>query len=278
MARQTKEDRIKELEKQLENTQKWLRQAEERNQKLVNDAETEFLNSPTYNQLKDQLSFYKDLSELNSINIANYKKMLQQSRENARKVFEDNKRLLEGTGNEYSVGMTEGAHDQADYQKLLDSIHDLQGKLCAKELYLKLCKKEMERLRALAANVQKENEQILNTDNINNEIVVQLEKYKVENENLKKELEFNQNKLQVYESMTNAYDVGVNDKYIERFIEQNQQKMTKGKKGAPVKIKEETINNIINMRQNGCSIRAIAKATNVSVGMVHLIIKRNQQQ
>lgn len=93
MAYQTKEARIKELEKQLENTKKWLQQEEERNIKLVKDAETDFLNSPTYNQLQEWLSFYKDMSELNSINLGNYKKMLQQSRENARKVYED-KELL----------------------------------------------------------------------------------------------------------------------------------------------------------------------------------------
>lgn len=278
MARQTKEARIKELEKQLENTKKWLQQAEERNIKLVKDAETDFLNSPTYNQLQEWLSFYKDLSELNSINMGNYNKMLQQSRENARKVYEDNRRLLEKIGNEYVVGMTEEAHDQADYQKLMDSVHELQGKLCAKEFDLKICKEEMEKLSAIAAAVQKENEQILNADDVNDEILAQLEKYKVENNNLKRELIFCQNRLQAYEDIVSDSSV-INDEInIERFIEQNQQKMIQKKKGAPRRIKEETINIIIGMRKKGYSIRMIAEATGVSVGKVHQIIQRNNQQ
>lgn len=132
--RQSKEAKIKELEKRLADTMKWLEETQKRNAVLVEQAEQEFLNSPTHYQMQQEIEFYKSLNKLNDINLANAKKHTMRADENLRQVYEDNKRMCEHEGDtDYWIGITECWREAKEYEKLREEIRELKGKIEQKE-------------------------------------------------------------------------------------------------------------------------------------------------
>lgn len=59
--KQTKDDQIKALEQQVEDLLEVVKQQNNRINQLQKDAETEFLNSMTYQQMKDEIKVLKSI-------------------------------------------------------------------------------------------------------------------------------------------------------------------------------------------------------------------------
>ena len=59
-----RQSKTQRLQSELDNYKKWLQESEARNQKLRDNAENSFLNSPTYNQMIEKIGFIEALNKL----------------------------------------------------------------------------------------------------------------------------------------------------------------------------------------------------------------------
>lgn len=159
MARQSKDEKIKDLEKRLVETQKLYEQVSKRNQEMIQQAENSFLNSATYNQMKQELERLKSLNKLNDIHLASVKKQSISMDEYTKQIYEDNKRMCENEANtNYWVGITENWHDAKEYEKLRDEIHELKGMLEQKEQAIADRDTEINRLQWIIAKDNDKNQ------------------------------------------------------------------------------------------------------------------------
>lgn len=111
--KQSKEAKIKELERRLKQTEGWLEETQKRNAEMAQQAENSFLNSATYHQMQQEIEFFKSLNKLNEINLASA-----------------NKRMCEHEGDtEYWIGITECWREAKEYDKLREEIRELKGKV-----------------------------------------------------------------------------------------------------------------------------------------------------
>lgn len=156
--RQSKEAKIKELEKRLADTMKWLEDTQKRNAVMAEQAEQGFLNSPTYYQMQQELEFFKSLSKLNDIHLASAKKQTMRADEHLRQVYEDNKRMCEHEGDtEYWIGITECWREAKEYEKLREEIRELKGKVEQQEQSIADRDAEIHRLQMVIGEFKCEN-------------------------------------------------------------------------------------------------------------------------
>lgn len=159
MARQSKDEKIKDLEKRLVETQKLFEQVSKRNQEMIQQAENSFLNSATYNQMKQELERLKSLNKLNDIHLASVKKQSISMDEYTKQIYEDNKRMCENEANtNYWVGITENWHDAKEYEKLRNEIHELKGMLEQEEQAIADRDTEINRLQWIIAKDNDKNQ------------------------------------------------------------------------------------------------------------------------
>lgn len=129
MPRQTKEDKIRELEETNRKHLEWIDQLSKRNQELAGAEEGTFLHSPTYLQMQSELNFFKNLSNLNERLLAEQKKKTLAADDKVRQIYEDNRQLtLKNADMEYFVGIVENRHDAREYMELRDKILGLEAK------------------------------------------------------------------------------------------------------------------------------------------------------
>ena len=156
--RQSKEAKIKELEKRLADTMKWLEDTQKRNAVMAEQAEQGFLNSPTYYQMQQEIEFFKSLSKLNDIHLASAKKQTMRADEHLRQVYEDNKRMCEHEGDtEYWIGITECWREAKEYEKLREEIRELKGKVEQQEQSIADRDDEIHRLQMVVGEFKCEN-------------------------------------------------------------------------------------------------------------------------
>lgn len=148
MPRKTKEDKIQHLEKLLALSQETIELLSKRNSELVEVEEGTFIHSPTYLQMKEEISFLKNLKILDEYSIASANGRIRKADSAYRQVYEDNVRLTsENADIDYFVGITENFHEAYEYQKLKNEIDSLNGKLEQKEILIKNQENEILRLR-----------------------------------------------------------------------------------------------------------------------------------
>lgn len=151
-----RQSKTQRLQSELDNYKKWLQESEARNQKLRNQAENSFLNSPTYNQMMEKIGFIEALNNLNQSHIKHLESQKEKVSEAVQQVFADNKAMMEhyregDEENPYFIGLTENWHDAKDYMKLKSDIADLKGKVSALETLLKDRDAEITRLQWVIA-------------------------------------------------------------------------------------------------------------------------------
>lgn len=148
MPRKTKEGKIQHLEKLLALSQETVELLSKRNNELVEAEEGTFMHSPTYLQMKEEISFLKNLKVLDEYSIASANGRIRKADSTYRQVYEDNVRLTsENADRNYFVGITENFREAKEYQKLKDEIDSLNGKLEQKEFLIKNQEDEIIRLR-----------------------------------------------------------------------------------------------------------------------------------
>lgn len=129
MPRQTKEDKIRELEETNRKHLEWIDQLSKRNQELAEAEEGTFLHSPTYLQMQSELDFFKNLSNLNERLLAEQRKKTLVADDKVRQIYEDNRQLtLKNADMEYFVGIVENRHDAREYMQLREKILGLEAK------------------------------------------------------------------------------------------------------------------------------------------------------
>ena len=107
-----RQSKTQRLQSELDNYKKWLQESEARNQKLRDNAENSFLNSPTYNQMMEKIGFIEALNKLNESHIKHLGSQKEKVAEAVQQVFADNKAMMEHykEGDEekpYFIGPTE---------------------------------------------------------------------------------------------------------------------------------------------------------------------------
>lgn len=128
MPRRTKAEKIEELEKTLADYKVFLEETQKRNQELLEVEEHTFLHSPTYLQMKEQITFLENLIKLDEYNLVVAKKSARKIDATIQQIYDDNKRLTEEHADtEYFVGITENWHEAMEFKKLQNEVLRLQA-------------------------------------------------------------------------------------------------------------------------------------------------------
>lgn len=171
--RVSKEMKIKELEKQLEDTRKWLDEAERRNQDLINKKENDFINSPTYRQMMEEIKFLKSINKLNENRISNLESKKISADETIRQIYQDNIKMLANySDHSYFIGIAERIHETQEYLDLRSQVTKLQGKVEGLNTFLKDRDTEINRLQMVIAEMdQQQSDTVSQVDVIEHRII-----------------------------------------------------------------------------------------------------------
>ena len=154
--------KCQKLEQELERYKKWLEDSEERNRKLREQAENSFLNSPTYHQMAERISFVESLNKLNESHIKSLERSKQRVDNAVQQVYADNKAMLEhykpdyveDGENPYFIGITENYHDSKEYEKLRTKVSDLEGTIKGYDTIVADRDSEIERLQGIIGELR----------------------------------------------------------------------------------------------------------------------------
>lgn len=156
MAKETKESKIKKLEEKVAMLEKCLEQSSKNITEMQQRGEDSYLNSPTYYQMQQQISFYKAIADLNQMHIDSQRKWGYRQADKVQQVYEDNKRLMEQAGEEYHIGCM--VREETEYEKLREEIRELKGALDGKNLNLVARDKMIADMMEQIAELQAEND------------------------------------------------------------------------------------------------------------------------
>lgn len=152
LSKETKEVKIRKLEERLEETIGQLEKVLKYNHEMSEQAENDFLNSPTHHLLQQELEFFKSLNKLNEIHLANAKKQIMRADEHLKQIYEDNRRMCaHREDTEYWVGITEYWHEAREYENLREEIQELKGKIDQKDQAIADRNDEIRRLQWIIA-------------------------------------------------------------------------------------------------------------------------------
>lgn len=161
MPKKTKAEKIEELEKTLAEYQGLLSEVQKRNQELLKVEEHTFLHSPTYIQMKEQITFLENLIKLDEYNLAAAKRSARKIDASIQQIYDDNKRLTEAYADtEYFVGITENWHGAMDFKKLQDDVLRLQASVEQKTEAIVSRDAEIYRLQMLLAEEHQKSESV----------------------------------------------------------------------------------------------------------------------
>lgn len=119
------------------------------NAKLLENGEYSYLNSPTYHQNKERISFLENCEKLNEWNLQNVESKTIRVEDAVRQVHEDNKRILANQDcPEYFIGITENFHSAEEFIALKEKIAGLEGKIRGMKTTLQNREEEIRRLQA----------------------------------------------------------------------------------------------------------------------------------
>lgn len=152
MAKQTKSDRISELEKKVAAYEALMKTHEQNDGKFIDAAEETFLKSPSYMQMKERILTLERMNALSEYIATTTKKNAKRMDATIQRIYEDNKKLTEKQASvEYFVGLTQNQHKAEQYTALQDQITDLKATLEVKDQLLAEKDEEIRRLQALLA-------------------------------------------------------------------------------------------------------------------------------
>lgn len=157
MAKETNAAKIKRLQHELDMCNSNMEALYNANQKLVEQAEQDFLNSPTYQQMRDRITFLESVVKLDEYHIQSLKADMQKIDDKTRQIYEDNRKLVENKDNtEYFIGITENYHDAEEYMELRHQILNEKGKVDGLKLSLSDRDNEIVRLQGNITELKKE--------------------------------------------------------------------------------------------------------------------------
>lgn len=254
----------KEVEKKIGELKAENKMLSEENQKLRACSEQDFLNSSTYVRMSEEITFFKSLIKLNESALANAEARVLKSTKEIKQIYEDNKRFIEHIDDEgYFVGITENWHAAWEYDKLQQEVNRLKGNISAKDIVIIQKDEEIKKMQSTIANLVKELAELKNTPLP--ELVssyIGLDNTSVESDNK----EYSDDAMMLKKKL----------EQMEKQIQERKKKCASEhkKSGKKSHMSDEDITLIILLRNNGYSIRDIARQVGYSVGWVHEIINR----
>lgn len=239
----TKKESKAELEKKIKELARQNKALEEQNDRLLKNAEQEFLNSHTYIEMNERIQFLESLNRLTESELAIEKSKKLQVIDNIAQIAKDNEEMLaHHSEEEYFIGITRNWENIWEYEKLQKEINRLKGQISTSSIVMIQKDDEIKKMCTTIAELKK---QISNT---NTPIISSIS---INDTSIKKaELQIQQRK-------------------------QEQQSQYK-KRGRKTKISENTAALIKELHKKGYSIRDIAKQTSLSVGCVHSFLKNTE--
>ena len=145
------------LEAELNQYKEWLANQEETIKRMRNNGENSFLNSATYIQMKEQISFLDSCNKLSEIGRVNAEGRWKKFSESDRKLYEDNKAFLEHDGDsDYFIGIIECYREINEVRKYKDEAKSLEGKIQGYKDIIAERDKEIERLQGIIAELKHE--------------------------------------------------------------------------------------------------------------------------
>lgn len=155
-----RKSRTQKLQEELNNYKQWLKESEERVDKFREQAENSFVNSPTFRQMEEKISFLESCNKLSEGHLKSAKGSANRLDHAVQQVYGDNKKLMaEHTEDtDYFIGITENWHEAWEYEKLRNEILTLQGRLDATTTLLSDRDTEIERLQGVVGELRNERE------------------------------------------------------------------------------------------------------------------------
>lgn len=159
------QDRIDLLQGDLELSQNISNELEKRVQEMSERAEREFLNSPTYRQMKMRMDFLESSMKLKEEHLKAMEGLRFRTADVARRLLEDGRVTAGDAGNAMKPAGTgpgaRGAEDPGNEPNLTvelaraqEDVADLQGRLAAADMLLAERDGEIERLRGTVAGLE----------------------------------------------------------------------------------------------------------------------------
>lgn len=172
MPRKTKDERILELSEKVASYEKQLEDVCKKNKELIEAEENSFFHSPSYIQMKENISFLKNLNELNEHQLAVEKKRTKMLDDSARLLYDDNKLLTsEKAGSEYFIGMSNYLQIK-DFKQKEDQILYLNAEIEQKNLAIAARNDEIQRLQKLLADKEIKEKQCSKENNGGKEMII----------------------------------------------------------------------------------------------------------
>ena len=239
------------LEKKMKELVRRNKLLEEQNNRLLKNAEQEFLNSHTYVEMNERIQFLESLSRLTESELAIEKTKKLQGVDNIAQIVKDNEEMLAHySEEEYFVGITRNWKNAWECEKLQKEINRLKGQISASSIVMIQKDDEIKRMHATIAE-------------------------------LKKQLK---NKITVVDDLSSSEkrisDINVEEAEMQIKQRQKEREKQYKKRGRKTSITEETAALINTLREKGYSIRDIAGQVSLSVGSVHAFLKsiNNEQK
>ena len=246
-------NKLQRLEQQLANALKQIERYEILICTFQKNSQYDFLNSPMYHQMQEEIDFYKALNKFNDMHLANVKTQAIAADEHLQQIYQDNIRICKHEGNmDYWIGITECWHNASDYENLREEIRVLKGIIEQKELALMDRDSEIRRLQLLLGEMK-----------CRMDTAPVASPYR------------NDDELPMFATVANSTSSELD--IIEHNIEQTSAKITSKKPGRPPAVDSKKIDLIMQLRNQKYSIRTIAEQLNMSVGNVHRYIKMNEK-
>lgn len=152
-----RQSHTQKLEAELKQYKEWLAKQEEIIKRMRDNGENSFLNSATYIQMKEQISFLDSCNKLSEIGRVNAEGRWKKFSDNDRKVYEDNKAFLEHDGDsDYFIGIIECYREINEVHKYKDEAKSLEGKIQGYKDIIAERDKEIERLQGVVAELKHE--------------------------------------------------------------------------------------------------------------------------
>lgn len=155
-----RQSHTQKLEAELKQYKEWLANQEEIIKRMRENGENSFLNSATYIQMKEQISFLDSCNKLSEIGRVNAEGRWKKFSDNDRKVYEDNKAFLEHDGDsDYFIGIIECYREINEVHRYKDKAESLEGKIQGYKDIIAERDKEIERLQGVVAELKHSQEQ-----------------------------------------------------------------------------------------------------------------------
>lgn len=152
-----RQSHTQKLEAELKQYKEWLAKQEEIIKRMRDNGENSFLNSATYIQMKEKISFLDNCNKLSEIGRVNAEGRWKKFSDNDRKLYEDNKAFLEHDGDsDYFIGIIECYREINELHKYKDEAKSLEGKIQGYKDIIAERDKEIERLQGVVAELKHE--------------------------------------------------------------------------------------------------------------------------